>query len=459
MISTVYGDELAAANSILEDIKPLRDSDNPELAALATLIYALGQHYARAAVAIGGLVQVAMSQTGERSTDNPQRADGMDDLLDAQGEVRETQTDSSSVDAGADAESNVGATPDVEQVTCGIRDLFRTPSAEPKDEGAAEVEGADASSEEVPLPAEPKPPGLQTSKLGRVALFTDGIMFCVDVEHTGGSADAKEIIQLAAMCVDRSGRTVGSSFNEFVLTKRTINFHAAAVHKITIQKLREEAKGDFGVVGLLFVNWLAACVAETGASEATLVAHNGVSCDFRLICIALATHGLELPTTVRWQLLDSLGAIRSAGYYDVADNYPVLTSPSKKAPLGKPSLRLMVLAEWLLATRAKYAQAGPDGARATVESFGQAHDALADVRALVVVLTDEAGLWQARSDGVECALSLQDFLDYGTAMKAYLNSQLTASKPTVLAKANVASTSSRKPNRRRASRLPVAQGN
>jgi hypothetical protein len=36
---------------------------------------------------------------------------------------------------------------------------------------------------------------------------------------------------------------------------------------------------------------------------------------------------------------------------------------------------------------------------------------------------------------------------------------LTASKPTVLAKANVASTASRKPNRRRASRLPVAQGN
>lgn len=270
-------------------------------------------------------------------------------------------------------------------------------------------------------------PELKTAQLARVPLFTDGVMICLDLEHTGGASDVREIIQLAAVCVDRAGDVVGAPFDEYVWTEAPINGHAGAVHGITKEKLREEARGDFAVVGPLFLDWLVARVAEQGASEATLVAHNGVACDFRLIAVALAKYGLELPTTIRWQLLDSLSALRAARTYDAVEEYPKRGVPTDKEPRGRPSLALMVLTKWLLATRAKYAHAGPDGARATVEGYcGEAHDALADVKALVVVLTDEEGLWRARSTGLACALSPQPFLEYGVKMMLSCQSRRAA---------------------------------
>ena len=71
------------------------------------------------------------------------------------------------------------------------------------------------------------------------------------------------------------------------------------------------APGNFDVVGAMFVEWLEECIEITGATEATLVAHNGCTCDFRYLFVALVKSGLELPKGVNWQLLDSLVRVSS----------------------------------------------------------------------------------------------------------------------------------------------------
>ena len=77
------------------------------------------------------------------------------------------------------------------------------------------------------------------------------------------------------------------------------------------------------------------------------------------------------------------------------------------------------MANYVLQVRDKYVNAGRQpGARATFESYcGAAHDALADVRGLHVVLTDEEGPWSQR--GRKLAVVWEDFQVYGAALAAF----------------------------------------
>ena len=88
-----------------------------------------------------------------------------------------------------------------------------------------------------------------------------------------------------------------ADFDELVQipSYQSINPRAAEVHRITEEKLRREAKGDFSVVGRLWLEWLQPLVDAAGSGTVMLVAHNGFACDYRLLATELARNGLELP--------------------------------------------------------------------------------------------------------------------------------------------------------------------
>lgn len=77
------------------------------------------------------------------------------------------------------------------------------------------------------------------------------------------------------------------------------------------------------------------------------------------------------------------------------------------------------IVNYVLAKRAQYAAAGPSPReRATFATYcGAAHDALADVRGLHVVLTDPDGVWAQR--GRKLALEWRHFWEYGCALAAF----------------------------------------
>ena len=220
----------------------------------------------------------------------------------------------------------------------------------------------------------------------------------------GGSKFSNRIIQLSAEAVSCDGKKVGADFNKLVFTTQPISKHAYDVHKISAAMLR--GKDGMDVVGAEFVRWLEPLVA--GKKRVVLVAHNGFNCDFRMLSAELQRHGLELPGGVEWMLLDTLTVIKKVDSLDY-HKAPVavwpernkLTKDQKKKgdTFQRPSLNLKSVTNYILSTRQLYKQEWVGDTPPTFNTYcGQAHDALADTRALRVMLTDPQGLWSRRGN-------------------------------------------------------------
>ena len=228
--------------------------------------------------------------------------------------------------------------------------------------------------------AEVKPPVLNGAKLPRIQWKAEGYV-CFHFETTGGKKHNNTIISIAAVFVIKDGHLVGEPFSELVSTSRPIAQKAFEVHGITAADLTK-AKGDFAVVGKLWMEWLVKVTC--GCQKVSLVAHNGITSDFRLFAVDMATHGLKLPDTISWHFVDTLDVIRrtpSLDYHSsTLEDWPVrgkLTQKLRRAGKvhGPPSFTQECCVNFILKKRTKWAAAGPDGGRATFSSAcGAAHD-------------------------------------------------------------------------------------
>lgn len=265
----------------------------------------------------------------------------------------------------------------------------------PEEEEAVEEAGAVAEQSD-----KGGAPKLDSAKLPHVTWSASTERYIVlDIETSGGKKARNRIISLAAICCDAAGKQLGTPFNELVFITSAIAYHAAKHHKLTKADLAK-AKGDFSVVGKLWCDWMAPLVA--GCSSVLLVAHNGLACDFRLVCAEMRRSKLELPAGPTYALLDTLHVIRKSPKLDYhsaseadwqARNKPTAAQRRSGKP-GAPSMTQSNVADYVLRVRAAHANAGRrpgDTAprRATFASYcGAAHDALADVRGCVLTLTD-----------------------------------------------------------------------
>ena len=283
------------------------------------------------------------------------------------------------------------------------------------DDGRAETAGSGADGDKLPT--------MESAKLQRVEWPKTGTVYIeFDLETSGDKKAKNRVIQLASKGADAAGKTIEQSFSELVYISSAISKHVIAVHNLTRDDLKK-AKGDFGVVGKLWLEWLSPLVR--GATTVVLVAHNGMACDFRLLATELARAGLALPAGPSYICIDTLDVIRKSPKLDyhtasVAD-WPQRNKLSKKQRreglrVGSPSMSQGNVASYILLVRPAYANAGAqpgDAAprRATFKSYcGKAHDALADVRGCHLVLTDAPGVWSQR--GRKLAVPWQSFATY-----------------------------------------------
>tara|TARA_B100000524_G_scaffold347338_1_gene249130 strand:- start:159 stop:938 length:780 start_codon:yes stop_codon:yes gene_type:complete len=223
-----------------------------------------------------------------------------------------------------------------------------------------------------------------------------GMYILLDIETSGWGKANDRIISLAskAYVTERGedGRDelvahASPAFDELIKIEGEVNrFVSDVSHGLTDVHL-SRAKGDFGVVGKLWIDWLSELTSEIADGETVvMVGHNGFSCDFRKIACELVWNALALPPRLEWSTLDTLDVIRASRYY---------------ATLKSKALSSVV--NHVLRTDPRFYV---DGASAdqphTFETYcGRAHDAMADVLGLAVVLK-------------VCFLSLTHFSPYVT---------------------------------------------
>jgi hypothetical protein len=178
-----------------------------------------------------------------------------------------------------------------------------------------------------------------------------------------------------------------------------------------------------------------------GCSSVLLVAHNGLACDFRLVCAEMQRSNLELPAGPTYALLDTLHVIRKSpklDYHSASEaDWPARNKPTaaqrRSGKPGAPSMTQSNVADYVLRVRAAHANAGRrpgDTAprRATFASYcGAAHDALADVRGCVLVLTDAEGLWTQR--GRKLAVPLAPFWRFGERLAEHAGRSIGEAVP------------------------------
>ena len=91
----------------------------------------------------------------------------------------------------------------------------------------------------------------------------------MDLEHTSGSYDGIEIIQLAAKLADINGQALDvNPFNELINTSRPIKDFCG--HGITKKDL--EGKDMFDKVGQRFINWIDDAARRHGITTVMFVA-------------------------------------------------------------------------------------------------------------------------------------------------------------------------------------------
>jgi len=213
----------------------------------------------------------------------------------------------------------------------------------------------------------------------------DSLLYVIlDIEHSGGCYDGCAIIQLSAKLADINGQELEiDSFNELINTHRPIEDWCG--HNITKKDL--EGKDTFDKVGQRFIDWIdrAACRFDT----IVFVAYNGFTCDFRLLAREFERNHLVLPKHYRYLCMDPYKEIRKKEFFkDVP----------RRTEAGKPSMRLKDVTTFILEKRERYREVREryEGENVLFEQLcGTAHDAMADVEALHIVLTDPT-VWDNR---------------------------------------------------------------
>eukprot|EP00942_MAST-04A_sp_MAST-4A-sp1_P007842 g7842.t1 len=219
-----------------------------------------------------------------------------------------------------------------------------------------------------------------------------------DIETNGISSMLnKRMCSIAAQVFDKDGVLISvdtkSDFNSKIQIDRKMHPKwGTGIHGMTYKELEKER-----LFGPVFDSFLAFIEARRGASsEVVLVAHNGVTCDFRLLLVEMARHERVFPATLNIHLYDTYAAIKkckankSLDYWTASvEDWPKRGAKSKGyMEHGTPKMQVPCIVNFILKKRAKFA---PN--EDTFESYcGAAHDALADVKGLALITFDPEGL-------------------------------------------------------------------
>lgn len=262
----------------------------------------------------------------------------------------------------------------------------------------------------------PYKPDLNLDEKHLPKLYTplpDSLVYVIlDIEHSEGCYDGIEIIQLAAKLADINGQDLAvGPFNELVKTLRPIVDRCG--HNITEKDL--EGKDTFDKVGQRFIDWIdrAACRFDT----VVFVAYNGFTCDFRFLAREFERNHLVLPKHYHYLCMDPLKFVKKeiGGFFK---------GVPRQTEAGKPCLKLKDVTTFILENRELYRE---DRERYEVgdvlfeQLCGTAHDAMADVKALHIILTDPT-VWDERK-----GITFDNFTHYAVDFVNYqLNFAVTS---------------------------------
>ena len=227
----------------------------------------------------------------------------------------------------------------------------------------------------------------------------------LDIEHTEGCYEGIHIIQLAAKLADNNCQTL-DTFNELVSTSRPIVDRCG--HNITKTDL--EGKETFDKVGQRFIDWMAQYLDAT--TTVMFVAYNGFTCDFRILAREFERNHLVLPKHHDYLCIDPLKYVekeKKVFFKDIPE----------RTEIGQPRIKLKDVTTFILTERERYHE---DRERYQVGDVlfenlcGKAHDAMADVEALHIVLTDPT-VWDHR--GEQMAIKFDNFTQYAVEFVHY----------------------------------------
>jgi DNA polymerase III epsilon subunit-like protein len=225
---------------------------------------------------------------------------------------------------------------------------------------------------------------------------TSTITVVIDLEHNASTTIDKRMCSLAAICYDQDGNVLKDGetkeFNKLIKIDRPMTKIGTKVHGLTTASLKNEQL--FDTVGNEFWNFVNGCRGDR--TDVLLVAHNGHACDFRLLFIEMARYNVAAPSGINLILLDTLSVIKkyktsNATQLDywaaTKEQWPVRGKPTAAYPDGPPSMKVSSITNFVLSQRPGYPP------NATMASYcGEAHDALADVKALSVIYKDPLGV-------------------------------------------------------------------
>jgi len=166
-----------------------------------------------------------------------------------------------------------------------------------------------------------------------------------------------------------------------------------------------------------WLDWLRPLIAEV--QTVVFVAHGGCACDFRCFFLELVRAGLSLPASKRYFCLDTLWVIRTQTSKKNMDCHTCEDEDyQERTKKGARSFSVSGLVAHIIKTRAAY-----DELKDTFETLcGTAHDAKADVKGLVMVLTDGLvegnGLWNELERKIY--IPLAPFWGYATALWKFI---------------------------------------
>jgi len=128
-----------------------------------------------------------------------------------------------------------------------------------------------------------------------------------DFETTGiGKTKDIHVTQVGAQCLDDDFQPT-STFTRFVNPKTPISAGATKVSGITDADVSGLPSWD--TVGKDFAQWIATEMRGAGASNVTLVAHNGKVYDARILVFENARH--HIPTPSEWHHCDSIPVFKA----------------------------------------------------------------------------------------------------------------------------------------------------
>ena len=228
----------------------------------------------------------------------------------------------------------------------------------------------------------------------------------VDVETTGSLRNFDEIIEIAMVLVRAEGdeeeeAMAGGAYHEFerrVKVKVPVTQPCFDVHGISNDDVKDA--DDFTVVGNAIGGFINTHI--TGSDVGVLVAHNGC-CDFAFLFSMFQRYKLDFPESLMYTL-DTLEHIRRFKIYNDVQlaEWPELTKT------GRRSMTVSNICNWIIKR---------DDIDGTFESlYGGKHEALADARAALQVLTDDDGCWSRIGEHKEVFKILMDEENYWNQM-------------------------------------------